>query len=89
VNESGSSARPRNKRAFALSERVLFEDARTCSVCDRRLDDVEEDSVSRGLLLFVRGDERRWEEPELCAECSSAITISALQRWEAEEEDEG
>ena len=42
----------------------------------------------RGLLLFTRGDERRYEEPRLCADCASVIGIAALQRWEMEE-DEG
>jgi hypothetical protein len=42
----------------------------------------------RGLLMFARGTERRYEEPRLCADCASVIGISALQRWEMEE-DEG
>ncbi|HEX6240454.1 MAG TPA: hypothetical protein VFZ61_06155 [Polyangiales bacterium] len=42
----------------------------------------------RGLLLFVRADEVRYEEPPLCARCSVAIGVTALVRW-AEEEEEG
>jgi hypothetical protein len=41
-----------------------------------------------GLLLFVRGDEVRYEEPPLCSRCSVAIGVTALVRW-AEEEEEG
>ncbi len=94
VNESNrtvrapNARRARSSRGFSLSERVLFETERTCNVCDRKLDREEDaETVSSGLLLFVRGDERRWEEPELCEACSSAITISAMQRWETEEEE--
>jgi hypothetical protein len=42
----------------------------------------------RGLLVWARGEERRYEEPHLCPSCASAIGVSALQRWEIEE-DEG
>ncbi len=42
----------------------------------------------KGLLVWVRGDERRYEEPELCPRCASAIGITAVHRWEIEE-DEG
>jgi hypothetical protein len=42
----------------------------------------------RGLLIWTRGDERRFEEPELCPRCASAIGMTALHRWEIEE-DEG
>jgi hypothetical protein len=42
----------------------------------------------RGLLLWTRGDERRYEEPHLCPRCASAIGVTALHRWEIEE-DEG
>jgi hypothetical protein len=41
-----------------------------------------------GLLVFVRADEVRYEEPPLCARCSVAIGVTALVRW-AEEEEEG
>jgi hypothetical protein len=58
-------------------------------------DDDDQDEVpspslprGRGLLVWVRGDERRYEEPELCPRCASAIGITAVHRWEIEE-DEG
>ena len=41
-----------------------------------------------GLLVWARGDERRYQEPPLCAACAAAIGVTALQRWETEE-DEG
>jgi hypothetical protein len=51
-------------------------------------DDDELSTLGSGLLVFVRGDETRYEEPPLCARCSVAIGVTALVRW-AEEEEEG
>jgi hypothetical protein len=77
----------------SASHAVLFEakDER-CSVCacDLETDD-ESDPLKfrgRGLLVWSRGDERRYEEPHLCPACASAIGVTALSRWEIEE-DEG
>jgi hypothetical protein len=73
---------------------VLFADDETarCDVCKDRVDAPEEEegfSVrGRGLLVWTRGDERRYQEPPLCPGCAAAIGLSALQRWEIEE-DEG
>jgi hypothetical protein len=64
-----------------------------CDVCHGELgaedDDAEGHQVSgRGLLVWTRGEERRYQEPPLCPSCASAIGLTALQRWEIEE-DEG
>lgn len=72
---------------------VLFEDAEAprCDVCAGALttddDDDDESSSGRGLLVWSRGEERRYQEPPLCAACATAIGVSALQRWEIEEEE--
>jgi len=73
---------------------VLFEDveARRCDVCASALKDVDaeaddEHASGSGLLVWSRGDERRYQEPPLCASCATAIGVSALQRWEIEEEE--
>ena len=90
---------PRNMAAptncFSASHAVLFEtDEDRCSVCAEILVQEEEDGLvpassrGRGLLVWSRGDERRFEEPELCPRCASAIGVTALHRWEIEE-DEG
>ena len=84
------------KGFVSASHAVLFEKSDDrCSVCacklDSTVDDDDDDGVfatSRGLLVWARGEERRYEEPLLCSECASAIGVSALQRWEIEE-DEG
>ena len=83
----------------SASHAVLFEsDEDRCSVCSEVFRDApgadEEDegegalTRGRGLLLWTRGDERRYEEPELCPRCASTIGVTALHRWEIEE-DEG
>ena len=43
--------------------------------------------TGRGLLVWTRGGERRYQEPPLCSGCAAAIGVSALQRWEIEEEE--
>jgi len=81
------------KGFVTASHSILFEsnDDR-CSVCSEQLEiDEDDDNIDvpgRGLLIWTRGDERRYEEPQLCPGCASAIGVSALQRWEIEE-DEG
>jgi len=87
----------------SASHAILFESSEACcSVCSQLLaaDDDEEllsdDDASsypppvsgRGLLIWARGEERRYEEPQLCPACASAIGVTALHRWEIEE-DEG
>ncbi len=74
---------------------ILFEESETsrCDVCASELSpagEMEEshDLPGRGLLVWSRGAERRYQEPPLCASCAVAIGVTALQRWETEE-DEG
>jgi hypothetical protein len=43
--------------------------------------------AGRGLLLFVRGDDTIREEPPLCERCAHAIGMTAIHRWEMEEDD--
>ncbi len=44
-------------------------------------------SLGRGTYLWVRGGETRLEHVPLCASCASAIGVTALARWEIEEEE--
>ena len=41
----------------------------------------------RGIYLSAQGDETRLESVPLCASCASAIGMTALARWEIEEEE--
>ena len=57
-----------------------------CDVCG---DFHEGEPYGSGLLIWTRGEEVRYEEPPLCEECALRVTVGALMRWEAEEEEEG
>ena len=57
-----------------------------CDACDTPLTGEPE---GRGLLMWSRGDELRFEEPALCGKCAMAIGITALSTWSADEEEEG
>jgi hypothetical protein len=41
----------------------------------------------QGVYMWTRGDEVRFETAPLCASCASAIGMTALARWEIEEEE--
>ena len=61
-----------------------------CDACSELLETESDDGYcvqGRGLLVWARGDERRYQEPPLCAACAAAIGVSALARWEIEEEE--
>jgi hypothetical protein len=63
-----------------------------CDACGLVLDAADADDEGEldgghGLYVWARNGETFYEEPPLCAACATAITITALQRWEIEEED--
>ena len=95
VDEATMNELPKIAGFVTAGHAVLFEDAeaRRCDVCASMLtkDDAESDgdesASGRGLLVWSRGDERRYQEPPLCPSCATAIGVSALQRWEIEEEE--
>ncbi|MCL2449518.1 MAG: hypothetical protein FWD17_11270 [Polyangiaceae bacterium] len=41
----------------------------------------------QGVYMWTRGDDVRFESAPLCASCASAIGMTALARWEIEEEE--
>jgi hypothetical protein len=55
-----------------------------CDVCD---EPIEGEPSGRGLYMWTRGDEVRFEEPVLCRRCSTAIHVTALAAWSIEEEE--
>lgn len=55
-----------------------------CDVCDAL---IEDEPSGRGLYMWTRGDEVRFEEPALCSECATAIGVTALAAWTIEEEE--
>ena len=94
----GASMSTLPKGFVTASHSILFgEPAKNrCDVCHEEIHGEAEDDgdhaehrvSGRGLLVWTRGEERRYQEPPLCPSCASAIGLSALQRWEIEE-DEG
>ena len=78
----------------SASHAILFEDddTRHCDVCASAVDHEATDDgghevPGRGLLVWTRGEERRYQEPPLCSTCAAAIGLTALSRWEIEEEE--
>jgi hypothetical protein len=75
------------------SHEVLFESAESaeCDACGAPLpEDGEEDGYGipgSGVYMWTRGDTVRLEKAPLCPACSSAIGMTALARWEIEEEE--
>ena len=56
-----------------------------CDSCSKR---IEGQPAGHGLYLWTRGEEVRYEEPPLCANCANAIGLAALALWELEEDGE-
>jgi hypothetical protein len=74
-------------------EALFAEDAERAERCDVCGAEVAEDAgegaevPGRALYLWAHGDEIRREEPPLCAGCAAALGLTALARWEIEEEE--
>jgi hypothetical protein len=56
-------------------------------VCDACCKPILGEPAGSGLYVWTRGEEVRYEEPPLCAECAKAIGLAALAQWEIEEEE--
>jgi hypothetical protein len=54
-----------------------------CDACGKH---IEGEPAGHGLYVWTRGDEVRYEEPPLCAQCANAIGLAALAQWELEED---
>ena len=67
-----------------------------CDACNRPLEALERSAEAdddgyaipgEGVYLWARGDEVRYEKTALCPPCAAAIGMTALARWEIEEEE--
>ena len=94
--ESASVPAPRSQPQVAyasLGHEALFGEGDAADRCDVCGAIVEEDSgegaalPGSALYVWTRGDEVRREEPPLCPSCAAALGLSALGRWEIEEEE--
>ncbi len=78
---------------IVMSHAALFEPRpeNRCDACGQPLPADDEDDGYRlcgtGAYLSVRGDDVRVEKAPLCPSCASAIGMTALARWEIEEEE--
>jgi hypothetical protein len=62
-----------------------------CDACGAVVEAPDEDEgfdvPGNGVYVWTRGEEVRFEKAPLCASCASAIGVTALARWEIEEEE--
>jgi hypothetical protein len=70
----------------ALQERNVAEETSETS-CDACGEPIEGEPAGRGLYMWTRGEEVRYEEPPLCMGCATAIGVTALAIWSVEEEE--
>jgi hypothetical protein len=79
--------------AVVASHEALFaaEGELRCDACGAGLDEGGEDDgfgvAGSGVYMWTRGDDVRLENAPLCPACASAIGMTALARWEIEEEE--
>ena len=71
---------------------VLFQirEPAQCDACGGSLPDEPDDGrglAGSGTYMWLRGDSVEVENVPLCASCAAAIGITALSRWEIEEEE--
>lgn len=55
--------------------------------CDACSTIVQGEPAGSGLYIWHRGEEVRYEEPPLCAQCATAIGLTALALFSMEEEE--
>jgi hypothetical protein len=78
---------------LVASHEALFarEDEPACDACGAALPAANDDEgfgpPGVGVYMWTRGTEARFEKVPLCASCASAIGMTALARWEIEEEE--
>lgn len=71
---------------------VIADDDARCDACGDRLAPADADDSAyaisgAGVYVWTRGEEVRFEKAPLCPGCAVAVGVSALARWELEEEE--
>jgi hypothetical protein len=86
-----SSVETSSPKLIQVSHELLFADPLPeCDVCGAPVPEDADDEhafAGHGLYVWSRGGQTFYEEPPLCAVCGIAIGMSALARWEIEEEE--
>jgi hypothetical protein len=78
---------------IVASQDVLFGDVPSsrCDACGEPIDEGDDADgygiPGRGIYLSARGEDAHLESVPLCVSCASAIGMTALARWEIEEEE--
>ncbi len=77
---------------LVVSHEALFQEtpASRCDACGEPIVEAQDEPFGfpgAGAYLWARGEETRIESVPLCASCASAIGMTALARWEIEEEE--
>lgn len=78
---------PQPSFSFAADEVALAalqarEEPTRCDICSEQIDQ----PTSSGLLMWVRGGERRYEEPPLCLVCSGMLDVTTFAQMRCAEE---
>jgi hypothetical protein len=90
---STKEAPPATGELVVCSHEELFVEVPSsrCDACGEPIAETDGadgyDIPGRGIYLWARGEETRLESVPLCASCASAIGMTALARWEIEEEE--
>ena len=93
-DRDGDPAAPapaRDDELVVASHAALFaRDEPACDACGGPLAEEDDDGFGvpgEGVYVWTRGTEVRFEKAPLCRSCAAAIGVTALARWEIEEEE--
>ncbi len=73
------------ERSEPIGQSSTAEGSYQCDLCGQRRSGPPGGS---GLLIWTRGAEVRYDEPPLCEDCATKVTMGALLSW-SEQEEEG
>jgi hypothetical protein len=88
-NRSRRDSLDRQKlRGAIATHRALFAESGrpTCDRCGSR---VYGQPRGRGLLVWSRGDETRYEEPPLCDDCAPRVAMFGQRQFDEQEDEDG
>ncbi|MBW2459178.1 MAG: hypothetical protein JRI68_32070 [Deltaproteobacteria bacterium] len=85
------AALPQQVFCYAIDDVALAslrnqpDDLPRCALCDR---DIDGEPGGSGLFMWTRGEEVRFDEPPLCAQCATAVGVTAFSLWACNDEGE-
>jgi hypothetical protein len=87
-----TDARKEDELIVASHEALFAEEGQVrCDACGAPLEERDDDEGfgvrGSGVYVWTRGETVRFEQAPLCPSCASAIGMTALARWEIEEEE--